>query len=48
MLGVHVAIFALVSVVFGCYIFKDVFPVFTWLGILLTVAGGAVVQFGRQ
>lgn len=46
LLGVYVAIFALVSVLFGRFVFKENVPLSTWLGLILVVAGGCVIQFG--
>jgi len=48
LLGVYVAFFALVSVLCGRYIFRESIPVSTWFGLALIVAGGLVIQFGRQ
>lgn len=48
LLGVYVAFFALISVLCGRYIFKESIPPSTWLGLVLIVAGGLVIQFGRQ
>ncbi|MBI4696780.1 MAG: hypothetical protein HY749_22470 [Gammaproteobacteria bacterium] len=46
LLGVYVAVFAVVSVAAGRYVFGDTIPWTTWLGLALIVAGGAVIQFG--
>jgi len=48
LLGVYVAFFATVSVLVGRFIFKETVPVSTWLGLALIVAGGMIIQFGRQ
>jgi multidrug transporter EmrE-like cation transporter len=48
LLGVYVAIFALVSVLFGRFVFKENVPVSTWVGLALIVTGGIVIQFGGQ
>jgi drug/metabolite transporter superfamily protein YnfA len=47
LLGVYVAIFAVVSVLVGRFIFQEVVPLSTWVGIAIIVVGGLVVQFGR-
>jgi small multidrug resistance family-3 protein len=47
LLGVYVAIFAVVSVLVGRFIFHEAVPLSTWVGIAIIVAGGLVVQFGR-
>ena len=48
LLGVYVAFFALVSVLCGRYIFRESVPASTWLGLSLIIAGGLVIEFGRQ
>jgi small multidrug resistance family-3 protein len=47
LLGVYVAVFALVSVLFGRVLFQEAVPASTWVGLGMIVAGGAVIQFGR-
>ena len=47
LLGVYVAIFAVVSVLVGRFIFHETMPLSTWVGIAIVVVGGLVVQFGR-
>jgi drug/metabolite transporter superfamily protein YnfA len=47
LLGVYVAIFALVSVLVGRFVFQEVVPGPTWVGVAIIVAGGLVVQFGH-
>ena len=46
LLGVYVAVFALISVLFGLFVFKENVPVSTWVGLALIVVGGMVIQFG--
>lgn len=48
LLGVYVAVFAIISVLAGRFVFKDVVPLSTWLGLTLIVAGGLVIQFGNH
>jgi small multidrug resistance family-3 protein len=48
LLGAYVAVFALVSVLFGRFVFQEVVPVSTWLGVGIICIGGAVVQFGSR
>jgi small multidrug resistance family-3 protein len=48
LLGVYVAFFALVSVLWGRYVFKESVPLSTWLGLGLIMAGGLIIQFGHQ
>jgi len=46
LLGVYVAIFAMVSVMFGRFVFGESVPNSTWLGLGIIVTGGLVIQFG--
>ena len=46
LLGVYVAVFACISVLWGRYIFKESIPLTTWLGLLIIVIGGLVIQVG--
>lgn len=47
LLGVYVAVFAVVSVLFGRFVFGESVPYSTWLGLLIIVVGGLVIQFGH-
>jgi small multidrug resistance family-3 protein len=47
LLGVYVVVFALVSVLFGRFVFSENVPTSTWLGLAIIVAGGLVIQFGH-
>ena len=46
LLGVYVAFFALVSVLCGRYIFEESIPISTWIGVVIIIVGGLVIQFG--
>jgi small multidrug resistance family-3 protein len=46
LLGVYVAAFAVVSLVAGHVIFKEQIPLSSWLGLLLIVTGGLIIQYG--
>jgi len=46
LLGVYVAAFAVVSLVAGHVVFKEQIPFSSWLGLLLIVAGGLIIQYG--
>ncbi len=48
LLGVYVAVFAVISVLTGRFVFKEVIPVTTWLGLAIIVVGGAVIQSGQN
>jgi small multidrug resistance family-3 protein len=47
LLGVYIAVFAVVSILAGMLVFGETIPNATWLGLGLIVAGGLVIQFGR-
>ena len=47
LLGVYVAVFAVVSVLAGRFVFKETIPVSTWVGLAIIVIGGAVIQTGQ-
>jgi drug/metabolite transporter superfamily protein YnfA len=47
LLGVYVAVFAVVSVLAGRFVFKETIPASTWLGVAIIVIGGAVIQTGQ-
>jgi len=46
LLGVYVAVFAVVSVLTGRFIFHEGVPAATWLGVAIIILGGLVIQFG--
>jgi drug/metabolite transporter superfamily protein YnfA len=46
LLGVYVAVFAIVSVLCGVCVFGEAVPASTWLGLTIIVIGGLVIQFG--
>jgi small multidrug resistance family-3 protein len=46
LLGVYVAVFAVVSVLCGRFAFGDDVPASTWVGLAIIVTGGLVIQFG--
>ncbi len=48
LLGVYVAVFAVVSVLAGRFVFGDHVPLSTWLGLAIIVAGGLVIQLGPK
>jgi drug/metabolite transporter superfamily protein YnfA len=48
LLGVYVAVFALVSVLVGRFVFKEIVSSSTWLGLTLIIAGGVIIQFGNR
>ncbi len=46
LLGVYVAIFALISILFGRFVFKENIPMATWIGLCVVMCGGMIIQFG--
>ncbi len=48
LLGVYVAVFAVVSILAGRFLFKETIPLTTWLGLVIIVIGGAVIQTGAN
>ncbi len=48
LLGVYVAIFALVSIMFGRFVFKETISPATWLGLTVIICGGMIIQFGGK
>ena len=48
LLGVYVAFFAAMSVLFGRFVFREDVPASTWCGLGLIILGGVVIQFGRR
>ncbi len=46
LLGVYVAIFAVVSTLFGKFLFKEAIPASTWTGLAVIVCGALIIQFG--
>ena len=48
LIGVYVGFFVLVSVLVGRIVFREAVPWTTWLGLVLIVAGGMVIQFGQR
>lgn len=48
LLGVYVAVFAVVSVLFSRFVFHESIPASTWLGLAIIATGGLVIQFGPR
>jgi len=48
LLGVYVCVFAFVSILAGRFVFKELIPVSTWIGLAIIIIGGAVIQFGNR
>jgi len=48
LLGVYVAVFALVSVLAGRFWFREAVPASTWIGLAIIMLGGLVIQAGAR
>ena len=48
LLGVYVAVFALISILFGRFVFNENIPTATWIGLIVIICGGMIIQFGSQ
>ena len=48
MLGVYVAVFAVISTLVGRIVFSENVPTSTWIGIAVIVCGGLIIQFGSR
>ena len=46
LLGAYVGLFALVSVLFGRFLFNEAIPTSTWLGLGIVLVGSSVIQWG--
>jgi multidrug transporter EmrE-like cation transporter len=43
-----VAVFALISVLFGRFVFDENIPGSTWIGLSVIVCGGMIIEFGDK
>lgn len=48
LLGVYVAVFAVISVLFGRFMFHENISPAVWIGISIIALGGLVIQFGDR
>ncbi|HVN25959.1 MAG TPA: hypothetical protein VMT71_18470 [Syntrophorhabdales bacterium] len=48
LLGVYVAVFALISVLFGSAVFKEKISLSTWVGLAIIILGGLIIQLGSK
>ncbi|MGO9378561.1 MAG: hypothetical protein ACLPN1_10895 [Dissulfurispiraceae bacterium] len=48
LLGVYVAVFAIVSILFGRFVFDEHIPSSTWIGLSVIICGGMIIQFGDK
>jgi drug/metabolite transporter superfamily protein YnfA len=47
LLGVYVAVFATISILFGLLVFKETIPSTTWIGLAVIICGAMIIQFGN-
>ena len=45
LLGVYIAVFAMISILAGALYFKETIPLSTWVGLGIITVGGLVIQF---
>jgi len=48
LMGVYVAVFATISILFGRYVLKENIPTSTWIGLCVIVLGGLMIQYGQK
>jgi len=48
LLGVYVGVFALISVLFGRFVFAETVSRSTWLGLAVILLGSAIIHFGGR
>ena len=48
LIGVYVGIFATVSIIVGRFFFKENIPASTWIGLIVIIIGGIIIQFGPK
>jgi drug/metabolite transporter superfamily protein YnfA len=48
LLGVYIGIFAAISILFGRFVFNESIPSSTWIGLIVILIGGLIIQFGQR
>ena len=48
LLGVYVAVFAVMSIFFSLFFFKEAIPTGRWIGMTLVIIGGLIIQFWNR
>ena len=48
LMGVYIGVFAVISVLFGRFVFKESVQSSTWVGLIVIVLGGLIIQFGQR
>jgi drug/metabolite transporter (DMT)-like permease len=48
LLGVYIAVFALIGQLFGHFVFQEKIPIANWIGLIVIIGGGTIIQFGDK
>jgi drug/metabolite transporter superfamily protein YnfA len=48
LMGVYVAVFTIISILFGRFVLKENIPTSTWIGLCVIVLGGLMIQYGQK
>ena len=48
LMGVYISVFAVISILFGRFVFKESVQSSTWVGVIVIVLGGLIIQFGQR
>jgi small multidrug resistance family-3 protein len=48
LMGVYIGVFAIISILFGRFVFKESVQSSTWVGLIVIVLGGLIIQFGQR
>ena len=48
LMGVYIGVFAVISILFGRFVFKESVQSSTWVGLIVIVLGGLIIQFGQR
>ena len=48
LMGVYIGVFAVISILFGRFVFKESVQSSTWVGLFVIVLGGLIIQFGQR
>jgi Uncharacterised BCR, YnfA/UPF0060 family. len=48
LIGVYVAVFATISILLGRFVLKENIPPSTWMGLIVIVLGGLIIQYGQK
>ncbi len=48
LIGVYIGVFATVCILYGRFVFKENIPSTTWVGLIVIILGGLIIQFGQK